>query len=422
MLRAICAILIGMNIWLVTVAEQSGDSPFQASPSSGMLPAGHSFHGEVFNEGPRQAAQLLDGMGNVHFPVTTREPLAQRFFDQGIAQLHGFWYFESERSFRQVAALDPDCAMAYWGMAMSNPGNEKRAKGFIAEAVKRKDKVSDRERRYIDALAKYWEAGEDKKLERTRAYTRALEELLYEYPDDVEAKAFLALHLWNSRNAGERIQSYLAVDALLDQVFQVNPMHPAHHYRIHLWDIEKPEKALLSSALCGPSLPGVAHMWHMPGHIYSRLKRYDDACYQQEASARVDHAHMMRYRLLPDQIHNFAHNNEWFIRNLIHVGRVKDALALAKNMLELPRHPKYNLPTRSGCSASYGRQRMWDVLRTFELWEEMVQLAETPYLEATSDESEQIGRLTNLAIARCQLGQSEEAGRLRDALHTLLDT
>ena len=67
-------------------------------------------------------------------------------------------------------------------------------------------------------------------------------------------------------------------------------------------------------------------MWHMPGHIYSKLKRYADAAWQQEASARVDHAHMIRARLMPDQIHNFAHNNEWLIRNLIFIGRVHDAL------------------------------------------------------------------------------------------------
>ncbi|GIW93311.1 MAG: hypothetical protein KatS3mg110_1352 [Pirellulaceae bacterium] len=393
----------------------------QQEATGGMLPAGHSYHGEVFNEGPRQAALLLDGMGNVHFPVTTQNAMAQKYFDQGVAQLHGFWYFESERSFRQVAALDPDCAMAYWGMAMSNPGNEKRAKGFIAEAVKLKDKVTDRERRYIEALAAYLEAGEAKKQERTRAYTRALEGLLYAYPDDIEAKAFLALHLWNGRNAGEPIQSYLAVDALLDQVFAVNPMHPAHHYRIHLWDTVKPEKALQSAALCGPSLPGVAHMWHMPGHIYSRLKRYDDACYQQEASARVDHAHMIRFGLLPDQIHNFAHNNEWFIRNLVHVGRVKDALTLAKNMIELPHHPKYNLLSRSGCSASYGRQRLWDVLRTFEMWDEIVRLAETPYLDPTNIESEQIKRLANLGVAYVELQRAEEAAQVRAELQSRLD-
>ena len=104
-------------------------------------------------------------------------------------------------------------------------------------------------------------------------------------------------------------------------------------------------------------------MWHMPGHTYSKLKRYQDAAWQQEASARVDHAHMMRDRVMPDQIHNFAHNNEWLTRNLNYLGRVNDAVALAKNMIELPRHrkttpwPSPDSPIDYGKrgSASYGR-------------------------------------------------------------------
>jgi hypothetical protein len=72
-------------------------------------------------------------------------------------------------------------------------------------------------------------------------------------------------------------------------------------------------------------------MWHMPGHTYSRLHRYADAAWQQEASARVDHAHMVRDQVMPDQIHNYAHNNEWLIRDLIFIGRVGEATDLAKN-------------------------------------------------------------------------------------------
>ena len=60
--------------------------------------------------------------------------------------------------------------------------------------------------------------------------------------------------------------------------------------------IQRPDNAVKSAALCGPASPGIAHMWHMPGHIYSKLKRYNDAAWQQEASARVDHAHMIRTR------------------------------------------------------------------------------------------------------------------------------
>ncbi len=85
---------------------------------------------------------------------------AQQFFDQGLGQLHGFWYYESERSFRQVARLDPDCAMAYWGMAMSNINNAKRAKALIKTAVEKKASASPREQAWISSLADFY-SGED---------------------------------------------------------------------------------------------------------------------------------------------------------------------------------------------------------------------------------------------------------------------
>ncbi len=84
------------------------------------------------------------------------------------------------------------------------------------------------------------------------------------------------------------------------EVLAVQPMYPAHHYVIHLWDGKNPRRLLPSAQVCGQSAPGIAHMWHMPGHIYSRLKRYHDAVWYQEASARVDHTHMTRSLVLPD--------------------------------------------------------------------------------------------------------------------------
>src|SRR5262249_12253677 len=91
---------------------------------------GHSVHGEVFDEGPRQAPRHVAGTGKVHFEVSSKVPEVQAFIDQGIGQLHGYWYYEAERSFRQAAALDPDCAISYWGMAMANVNNVDRARKF----------------------------------------------------------------------------------------------------------------------------------------------------------------------------------------------------------------------------------------------------------------------------------------------------
>ena len=382
-----------------------GDTSAEKAEEGEDVLAGHSFHGEAFNEGPRQSAYLMGGTGDVSFPVTTNVVEAQAFFDQGIGQLHGFWYFEAERSFRQVAKLDPDCAMAYWGMAMANVGNEKRAIEFIQEAVERKEKASRREQLWIDGLNDYLASKGDDKEAAKRDYLRSLETIIHEFPDDVEAKAFLAVRIWQFKN-DLPISSHQAVDAILDQVFAANAMHPAHHYRIHLWDREKPERALESAARGGQAGPSIAHLWHMPGHIYSRLKRYSDAVWQQEASSRADHVHMMRDRVMPDQIHNYAHNQEWMTRNLIHVGRSRDALAIAKNLVEHPRHPKYNTVARKGRSASYGRTRLFQVLERFEMWDELIDLCETMYLEPTDLKSEQDKRIHALGIAHFEKGDS----------------
>ena len=154
------------------VSADTGDAPEGAKATeenedntAGPL-AGHSYHGAAFNEGPRQQAYLIPGMANVDFPVTTESELAQKFFNQGISALHGFWNLEAERAFRQVRKLDPKCAMAFWGMAMANKSNTKRSKVFMEEATKLTEGITDTERRFIDSLSAYLKADPAKKKER----------------------------------------------------------------------------------------------------------------------------------------------------------------------------------------------------------------------------------------------------------------
>ncbi|MBK8978356.1 MAG: redoxin domain-containing protein [Planctomycetes bacterium] len=407
------------------------------------IPEGHSHYGATFDEGPRQAARLMDGMNSaVSFPVTTASPDGQAFFDQGVVQLHGFWYLEAERSFRQVAAIDPDCAMAYWGMAMANVDNERRAHGFAREAFVRRDRAGDLERMHIEALARFHAADaadagttdytppeprSDADVRRRRRYVEDLEAALARFPDHVETKAFLANQLWLDQDAGIATPSRQANDALLQQVFAAVPLHPAHHYRVHLWDSRATaERATGSAALLGHTAPGIAHMWHMGGHIWAQLDRHGDAAWQQEASARVDHAQMMRDRVMPDQIHNYAHNNEWLCRSLRHVGRVTEAIDLAKNMVELPRHPVWNDPAQGRNSANYGPRRLLETLETWECWDEALALADTMYLDTSSIEPAEdlrwsSRRLVLLARARFARGERDELAALHARATALLD-
>ncbi len=390
-----------------------------------VIEAGHSTHGEAFNEGPRQAAYLMQGMGSTRFASSANDNATQGFIDQGVAQLHGFWYFEAERSFRQAAMLEPELAIAYWGMAMANTNNPKRALELIVEAEKRLAQASAREKAYVKALAKYLRAGEkldeNEKLsaeakktnrrEREENYIKDLERIVDQTPSDIDAHAFIALQLWTASRRDLPIASHYAVDGLLDRVFAAQPDHPAHHYRIHLWDNRRPENALASAAQCGPSLPGVAHMWHMPGHIYSRLHRYRDAAWQQEASARVDHAHMIRDRVLPDQIHNFAHNNEWLIRNLLFLGQLRHAVQQAENLISLPRHPKYNSLSKGG-SSRFGRERLIDAYTQYEQWDALVAACDGPMLPESEDLNDQVRRESWLVAALQFTGDKTRAAEL----------
>ncbi|MCB9876051.1 MAG: redoxin domain-containing protein [Planctomycetes bacterium] len=415
---------------------------------------GHSHHGATFDEGPRTAAYHMPGLGDqVHFPVAGLSDEAQRFFDQGVTQQHGFWYFEAERSFRQVAALQPECAMAYWGMAMANVENPKRAAGFLCRAVQKSADVPAREQRWIDAWARYYQIDDavraelrsgdeakakaaidaqvakvdgdkDEKAQKKRD-ERLIEDLgtiVYEDPDDIEAKAFLALQNWLAYGWGSGIPivSHAAIDALLQQVFDKAPLHPAHHYRIHLWDQKDARRALGSAAKNGSSAPAIAHQWHMPGHIYAKLHRHAEAAWQQEASSRADHAHMMRDAVMPFLIHNYGHNQEWLARSLAHTGRLDEALQIAKNLAELPRHPRWNELEEGDSIAGYARTRLVQLCEDFGLWDEAQQLAAAGYLEPTADVLAEVQRLALAGRAAFRRGRIDDGERVIAEVGALL--
>jgi peroxiredoxin/tetratricopeptide (TPR) repeat protein len=362
----------------------------------------------------------MEGMGKVDFAVTTAKPEAQMFISQGVAQLHSFYYFEAERSFRQAGLIDPDCAMAYWGMAMSNVNNEKRAKGFLAEARKRADKKppSPRERLYIDALAAFYKDGADAKAKR-QGFLNGLEAIVQEFPGDIDARAWLAMVTWQD-SFQDGIGSRQAVETLLESVERVEPMHPGmHHYRIHLWDGFKPERALKSAGLFAKSAPGIAHAWHMPGHTYTGLRRYADAAYQQEGSARVDHAYMMRDRVMPFEIHNYAHNNQWLATSLSHVGRARDAVEVARNLVEQPRDPDKNGPNDGGSPQRSGRLRWSEVLTRYELWDDLIAATESGSLDWSDIPEERKQRAYTLGLAFAAKGEKAKLAEQIAALRAV---
>jgi peroxiredoxin len=394
----------------------SADEPDKpTAPASDKNPAvpaaGHSLHGEAFSEGPRQRATLLTGQGQaVRFAVTTKSADAQKFIDQGVAQIHTFYYLEAERSFRQAALLDADCAMAYWGMAMANVNNSTRAKAFLKEAQNHaaKTKITRREQLYLDALEAQYKVGGGMK-----GQLAGLETIVQDFPDDLDAKAWLAMITWQTGG----ITSRQAVDSLLEAVERIEPLFPGvHHYRIHLWDGVKPLRAEKSAALYAKAAPGIAHAWHMPGHTYTGLKRYADAAYQQEGSARVDHAAMARDRVMPFEIHNYAHNNQWLATSLSHIGRPRDAIIVARNLVEQPRDPQKNGKNDGGSPQRSGRARWSEVLTRAELWDDLIAATESGALDWSDIAMETKERAYTLGLA---YAAKEDKAKLAEQIEAL---
>ncbi len=413
------ALAAAMGIAGVAAGDEPSRPTDSATESKPSVPAaGHSIHSEAFNDGPRRSASLLPGMGTVPFPVTTSRPEAQAFVNQGVGQLHSFYYFEAERSFRQAAKIDPDCAMSYWGMAMANVNNAKRARGFLAESRKRAARLSRRETLYLEALEAFYKEGVDDKARR-QGLLIGLEAVVQEFPADLDARAWLGMVTWQD-STKDGIGSRKAVDLVLESVLQGEPMHPgAHHYRIHLWDGDKSIRALNSAALYAQTAPGIAHAWHMPGHTYTDLKRYADAAYQQEGSARVDHAAMARDRIMPFQIFNYAHNNQWLVTSYSHIGRVRDAVAVARNLVEQPRDPDHNGKNDGGSAQRNGRIRWGEVLVRYELWDDLIAADSSGALDWSDLPLERRTKAYNLGLAFAAKGDSAKLEEQIAALKAL---
>ncbi len=423
-----CKVLFPIAAFLVAASPlgfspvlRGDEPPKPTAPASEANPAvpapGHSVHGEAFNDGPRHHAYIMPGMGKSHFPATTKKPEAQAFIDQGVAQLHSFYYFESERSFRQAAKIDPECATAYWGMAMSNVNNPKRAKEFLKEARKRFAAASKREQLYITALEAFFKEGDTPK-NRQQNLLRGLESIVQDFPEDIDARAWAVMVAW--QYAGSVSVNRVWLDTMLDAILQAEPMNPgAHHYRIHLWDSVKPIRAEKSAALFGPAAPGIAHAWHMPGHTYTGLKRYADAAYQQEASARVDHAYMFRDRVMPFEIHNYAHNNQWLCTSDSHIGRVHDAITVARNLVDQPRDPQKNGPNDGGSAQRSGRIRWAEILTRYELWDDLIEATNSGALDWSNIPMEQKEKAYTLGQAYAAKNDSKKLAEQVEVLKKL---
>ncbi|MBV8510734.1 MAG: hypothetical protein JO289_11255, partial [Xanthobacteraceae bacterium] len=241
-------------------------------------------------------AEAIGKVGDVEFPVSCSAD-AQQQFTRAVALLHSFWYEEAVKAFTGVAETDPGCAMAYWGVAMSNwyplwyPPSEAALKAG-ADAVAKAKSIgakTDRERDYIEAIAAFYRDS-DKLDNRTRsvAYEKAMEQVYARYPDDREAGVFYALALNTTALPTDKTYANQEKAAkILQQVFAEQPNHPgAAHYLIHSYDSAPLADLGLPAAICYSDIaPAVPHALHMPSHIFTRVGQWQNAIESNLASA-----------------------------------------------------------------------------------------------------------------------------------------
>jgi tetratricopeptide (TPR) repeat protein len=261
--------------------------------------------------GPSPAQENADQkLGTVHF-ATSCNDTAQRRFDRAMRYQHSFWYTESKDIYEEAIKADPECAIAYWGIALSllnNPHSPVPAPnlplGLAAiEKAKAIGAKSERERDYIDALTTmYVDYDKTAHQARVQSYLKAMEALAAKYPDDDEAQIFYAITLNVAASPADKTYAnQLKGAAILEPIWQRQPHHPGvAHYLIHLYDYPaiaaKGLPAALSYAKIAPNAP---HAQHMPSHIFTRVGYWQESIAANTASVQAAKAS----KELGDQMH-----------------------------------------------------------------------------------------------------------------------
>ncbi|HEX6464021.1 MAG TPA: tetratricopeptide repeat protein [Vicinamibacterales bacterium] len=323
-------------------------------------------------------ARLRDGVGHVHMAISTASAQAQVFFDQGLALLHAFWFYEADRSFAEAARLDPECAMAQWGIAMADL-TEARRSAAIKRARQLRAHASPREQLYIDAFAEQ-ERGtrtavqNNPSLGSTESYRQALRRIVAAFPEDVHARLFLALALMDGyRPDGTPGPGTIESVSLLRTVLTTSPDDPAaHHYLIHALEAGRPQDAVASADTYGSLVPGVGHAVHMPGHVYVHVDRWRDAAAAFERSAALDRAYMRDEHETSDHTSGpYAHNLNFLAAVYGYEGRYTDGMRIAAEMLSVAVQPG-----ESGSRAALdGRVAALRLMVRFERWDEILEKA-----------------------------------------------
>jgi tetratricopeptide (TPR) repeat protein len=337
------------------------------------------------------AAPLFNGLGKLHHPITTSNPLAQRYFDQGLTLVYAFNHEEAARSFEYAATLDPKCAMAYWGIALARGPNyneweidasrEKIAAEAIGKAQALAVGAGVAEQAYIRAMAK--RVSLDPKADQKKLganYRDAMRELMKRYPDDMDAAVLFAdavmdLHAWKLwKRDGQPEEGTLEAMQTLESVLKRDPDNiGANHFYIHVVEASPhPEQAMASAQKLAVLAPGAGHLVHMPAHIYIRTGDYHASSLSNKQAMGADQGYIEKFH-----VHDmysmmyYTHNMHFLAVSSCMEGNFADANRVAARITkgitpDLKEHPEEQsfLPTQAL------------ILVRFRKWPEIEQLPE----------------------------------------------
>jgi hypothetical protein len=359
-------------------------------------------------------------LGTVNFE-TSCKPEAQQLFNRGMLYQHSFWYRASQHVFEDALKADPECGIAYWGIALSllwNPHTSPPAKNLAEGAAtiakgKSIGAKTQRERDYLDALGVMY-ADYEKVDHRTRlqAYAKAMEELAQRYPGDDEAQIHYALALNTSASPADKTYAnQLKGAAILEPIAIRQPEHPGvSHYLIHLYDYPPiAEKGLNAARRYAKIAPAAAHAQHMPSHIFTRVGYWTESIASNVEAARVAKD--------AGDLHDQLHAMDYLVYAYLQLGQDEKAKATIDEMMTVTGLTGAYLPGPYALAVSPARYVVergdWKAAADLE-----VRPSPLPHVQAITHFSRALGaaRSGNPEAAKADIAKlAELRDKLRDA-------
>lgn len=339
----------------------------------------------------------FDGLGTHTRPVTKNKD-AQAYFDQGLAFLYAFNHDEAIRSFEYAAKLDPDCAMAHWGVALAcgghinkpnmDPSTMKKAVAAMTQAERHAEKAGEADQSLIAAIkVRYTEKDGEDQEKRNKRYSEAMKAAWEKHPKDADVGAIYAESLMNLRPwdlwtlDGKPQAGTEELVSTLEAVLKLDPKHPfALHLYIHAVEASpEPGKALEPADRLRDLNPGLGHMVHMPSHIDVRCGRWAEAIEANEKAIKADAEYQKKSPKQGFYHLYMAHNHHMLAFAAMQTGQSKKALGAVRTMLEGVPKEWAAVPENAAVADGYLAAPL-EVMIRFGLWDDILKEPEFPEL------------------------------------------